>query len=289
LQNRYPEDSGPQFPDGGQGAGGGVRFALPPLTPITKKLMIINVAIFFAAWLLNLISPEAKEAVYSPLSLNPAQWKSWFPFLPVWQLVTSGFLHSTYQLTHVFWNMLQLYFFGTMLEAAVGSRRFLTTYIGALLAGSFLHLFVSFASATPVPSLGASGAVLGVVVAMATLRPHTKVILFVIPVKLMYLAGFIVLYDLMTAVSNLRTGGSDGVAHWVHLGGALFGFLTVRLGWIRIDWLERFRARRLVANEQERRENHLKMDVLLEKIHREGMSALTKAERAFLKRASSRK
>ncbi|MFT7486957.1 MAG: membrane associated rhomboid family serine protease [Candidatus Paceibacteria bacterium] len=266
-----------------------MRMALPPLMPVTKKLMIANVAVFFVSWILALALPEVKQALYGVLALDPRQWAAWFPLLPVWQLVTSGFLHSTELITHVLWNMVQLYFFGTMLEAAIGSRRFLVTYALCLVAGSVLHIFVELATGTPQPAVGASGAVLGIVVAMATLRPRAQVFVFFIPVLLWILAAVIVGLDFMNAVSELVRGGSGGVAHWVHLGGALFGFLCVRLGWIQTDWISRYQAKRAVSEEQTRREDELRMDRLLEKISRNGMSSLSKAEKTFLKRVSSRK
>jgi membrane associated rhomboid family serine protease len=286
----YPPGSGQRTSGGGPGPqGGGVQFALPPLTPVTKKLMLLNAGIFLVAWGLLLVRPSVQESLYGALALDPAQWRAWFPALPLWQLVTHGFLHSTVGIQHVLWNMLQLYFFGTMLEGLVGSRRFLVTYLLAMVSGALLHLFVETASGTPAPAIGASGACLGVVVAAATLRPRAQVFVFFIPVPMWLLAGLIVLVDFTSGVTNLKLGLSDGVAHWVHLGGALWGFLCVRLGWIRIDWIERFRARRAVAQEQSRREDDLKMDRLLDKIHRQGMSSLTKVERAFLKRVSGRK
>jgi membrane associated rhomboid family serine protease len=277
---------------GGGGAGpqgGGVQFALPPLTPVTKRLMILNTVIFLVSWVLYIAAEGVQRGLYDVLALDPEQWRNWFPFVPLWQLVTHGFLHSTVHLTHILWNMVQLYFFGTMLEAAIGSRRFLVFYMVALVCGGLLHLFVELATGSPVPVYGASGACLGVVVAMATMRPRARVFVFFIPVSLWLLAGVIVAIDFMSGVAQLSKGGSDGIAHWVHLGGALWGFLAVRLGWIQIDWLERLRARRAVAEEQGRREDDLKMDGILGKIHREGMSSLTKAERTFLKRVSGRK
>lgn len=266
-----------------------MQFALPPLTPVTKRLLIVNTAIFLACWLLYLVHGETKYAVYRVLSLNPELWSSWFPLVPVWQVFTHGFLHSTENPTHLLWNMIQLYFFGTMLEAAVGSRRFLTTYLAAMLCGAAMQMFVMMASQTQVSAVGASGAVVGVVVAMATLRPRAQVFVFFIPVTLMLLAIVIVALDFIFAMNTLVKGAGTGVAHWVHLGGAAFGFATVRFGWINVDWLERRRARRVVAGEQSRREDDLKMDALLEKIHREGMSSLTRAERSFLKRVSNRR
>lgn len=291
MQNSFPTGNGPRYTGGGGGDGPrpGVQFALPPITPVTKKLILVNGAIFLVTWLVFLVNADVQAAIYKGLKLDPQVWRAWFPWIPVWQLVTHGFLHLPSDLGHVFWNMVQLYFFGTMLESAVGSRRFFTTYMAAMIAGALVHLFVVTAVNTPVPVVGASGAVLGVVVAMATLRPHATVFLLIIPIRLWILAAVIVAFDFVPAITSVRYGGSDNVAHWVHLGGAAWGFATVKLGWIQTDWIERWRARRVVAGEQNRREDDHKMDVLLEKIHREGMSSLTRAERSFLKRVSSRK
>lgn len=282
MTNRASFEDGP-------GGRGGVQLALPPLTPVTKRLLILNAGIFFASWLLGLAAPGALDSIYTALSLDPWAWREWFPLVPVWQLFTYGFLHSTTSLGHLFWNLLQLYFFGTMLEGLIGGRRFLTTYLAAMLAGALLHLVVEGLSGTESPVIGASGAALGVVVATATLQPRTRVLMLFIPLQLWVLAGAIVLLDLMAALEGLVRGSSDGVAHWVHLGGALWGFLAARLGWLRIDWLERLRARRAVSAEQSRREEEQEMDRLLAKIHGEGMSALTSRERAFLKRVSGRR
>jgi membrane associated rhomboid family serine protease len=266
-----------------------VQLALPPLTPVTRRLMVLNAAIFLVAWLLRLFAPGALEAVYTVLSLDPWEWREWFPLVPVWQLVTYGFLHSTASLGHLFWNLLQLYFFGTLLEGTLGSRRFLTTYLLGMVVGALLHLLLEGLVGSERAVVGASGAVLCVVVATATLQPRTRVLLLFIPVQLWLLAGVIVLLDLMAALEGLVSGWSDGVAHWVHLGGALWGFVAVRTGWVRIDWLERLRARRAVAEEQSRREEGREMDRLLAKIHREGIGSLTPAERRFLERVSSRR
>jgi membrane associated rhomboid family serine protease len=266
-----------------------MSFALPPLTPVTKKLMILNVGIFLVSWILSLILPGVQQWLYEFLALRPGQWADWFPFVPVWQLLSHGFLHSTQDPTHVLWNMVQLYFFGTMLEGIIGGRRFLTTYLLCMFAGGLLHVFVELATGTPTGALGASGAALGVVVAVATLRPRVQVLLIFIPVMLWVLAAGIVGLNFINAITELVKGGSSGVAYWVHLGGAAYGFACVRLGWIQTDWVERWRSKRVLAAESRRRDDDFQMDRLLEKIHKEGMGNLTKSEREFLKRSSSRK
>jgi membrane associated rhomboid family serine protease len=265
-----------------------MQMAMPRMTPWTKKLLIANFAIFAATFLLWLIASGITLSIFEFFGLRPRQWVDWFPALPLWQLVTSGFLHSVTSPTHVLWNMVQLYFFGTMLEGALGSRRFLFVYFGAMLVGGILHIGVEIATGALSPAIGASGAVLGIVVAMATLRPRARVFVFFIPVTLVLLAGAIVAIDLISALRDLKLGTSDGTAHWVHLGGALFGFASVKIGWAQTDWLDRFRAKRAIAGEQSRREDDLRMDQLLEKIHQEGMSSLSRKEKEFLKRASKR-
>ncbi len=279
-------DDGPDFGGAGRTQ---VQFALPPLTPITKKLLILNVAIFLATFFITVGSPGTGRVLFNFFGLTPTVWDAWFPILPLWQLVTYGFLHSTTGFFHILMNMVQLYFFGTMLEGILGSRRFLTLYLAAAVFGALLHLGIEFLTGALSPAIGASGAVLGVVVATATLRPHTRIFIFFIPITVVLLAGVIVAIDVLSVVRDLAAGTSDGVAHWIHLGGALCGFTMVRLGWINIDWVARLHARRAIAHEERRaRETH-DMDQLLEKIQREGMNSLTKREKDFLKRVSKRK
>jgi len=168
----------------------------------------------------------------------------------------------------------------------VGSRRFLFIYFGAMLLGGLFHIVVEIATGALAPGIGASGAVLGVVVAMATLRPKARVFVFFIPVTLVLLAGVIVAIDLLSALRDLKMETSDGIGHWVHLGGAVFGFTAIKLGWGRTDWLARWRAKREIAHEESRKSREVRMDQLLQKIHKEGMGSLTRKEKEFLKRAS---
>jgi membrane associated rhomboid family serine protease len=265
------------------------QVSMPRLTPVTRRLLILNGAIFLASFVIGVGSPTTGAVLFNLFGLSPEQWDGWFPFVPFWQLLTFGFLHSTMVFSHILWNMVQLYFFGTMLEGILGSRRFLTFYIVALCFGGLLHLAVEFASGGQMPVIGASGAVLGVVVATASLRPRAQVFVLFIPVTLMVLAGVIVAIDVLSAVRDLSLGISDGVAHWVHLGGALCGFVCVRMGWIQVDWVGRLMERRVALRDERRAQDDYDMDALLAKIHSQGLAALTKREKEFLKRVSNRK
>jgi membrane associated rhomboid family serine protease len=263
----------------------GLRFPTP--TPAVKRLLIANFAIFLAVFLAGLGSPAVEGGVVRWLGLSPALWVEGFPFVPVWQLVTYGFLHAG--LGHVFWNMVQLYFFGTMVEEAVGSRRFVSFYLVAIALGGLAQLLAGIVGGSLIPAVGASGGVLAAVVAAAVMQPRAMVILLFIPIQLKWLAIGIVGIDVFSMLSSWKAGVMDGVAHWAHIGGAAWGFLAVRRRWIWIDPLERLRERRVAAEAEQKRSDEQRMDELLAKISREGMGSLTRREREFLKRVSSRR
>jgi membrane associated rhomboid family serine protease len=273
--------------EGGAPFDGGPQLALPALTPLTRLLLLVNAGVFAASFLLFLAGvwtwPERL------LGLSAGLWADWFPFPPVWQIVTYGFLHSVQDPMHVLWNLLLLYFFGTMLEGLIGSRRFGVLYGAAMVCGALAHLLASaLLGGTAGIALGASGAVLGVVVAAAALRPQAQVLVLFIPVRLWFLAAMIVGLDLFAVLVSFKTGVGDGLAHWVHLGGAAWGFVAVRKGWIHLDPLQGLGLRRERSQGRRRRADEERMDRLLEKIHDEGMASLTRSEREFLKRVSSR-
>ncbi len=265
---------------------GGGGFVAPRITPVVKTLVIANAAVWLALLLADIVVRGSMSGAVGALGLRPSSWFVGPPWFPFWQPVTYGFLHAGRG--HLFWNMLQLYFFGTLLESILGSRRFLATYVGAMLVGALAHLLLQPLVNANAPAIGASGAVLGVVIATAVLRPNTTVILLFIPVTLKWLAIGIVALDVIGALQGLR-GQLDGLARWVHLGGAGFGFLAARRGWVWLDPIERVQRRRERSARSKRISEDEQMDQLLAKISREGMNSLSRSEKAFLKRVSSRR
>jgi membrane associated rhomboid family serine protease len=267
---------------------GGMRYGYPPLTPGVRRLLLI----LGGAFVLNLLaslSPAAREAIPRSLGLNADQWGRPPAFAPLWQLVTYGFLHSDSGLSHLLFNALGLYFFGTMLEGLVGTQRFLTQFLAAVVAGGVVHLVASWLlGGGRVPVVGASGAVLALVCAAAVLEPRRTVLFLFIPVQLWVLAAIVVAGDLVGVLTSLRDGGGS-VAHWVHLGGAAWGVLAVKRRWIWADPLERLRRRRAARDAEAALSEEAEVDRLLEKIQREGIGALDRQEKALLKRASARR
>jgi membrane associated rhomboid family serine protease len=262
-----------------------MQLAMPRLTPVVKVLMIANAVVHLVKYLVYMVDRDFEPVFVKFLGLNPEWWSNlWFP---VWQLVTYAFVHQ--DLWHLFFNMLQLYFFGTMLESIVGSRRFAVFYTAAFLIGGVLHLVAELTWGAGAIAIGASGATVAVMIAMAVLRPKTMVIVLFIPVQLWILSLVIVGMDVMRLLDDARGYNEmGGIAYMVHLGGAGFGYLAVKKSWIWKDPIEaRARKRDVEVTVRVQRDDQ-RMDELLAKIHREGMNGLSRQEKEFLKRMSKR-
>lgn len=272
--------------DDGYGAQPRMQLSLPPLTMWVKRLMIANAAIFIGLFLVG-FAPEIQVQIIDILGLNPGMWRNGIP--AVWQFFTYAFLHDAQGLGHILYNMLGLFFFGTMLESMLGARRFIVFYGSAALAGALLHLVFMLLIGRDSTTIGASGAVMGVIVAAATLRPHDQVLFIFIPVKLWVLAAILVAVDIFPLLQELQSGGGDRIAHTVHLGGALFGFLAVKRRWIWSDPIAAIQKKRAVADAERRLSEDARMDQLLAKIGRDGLGSLSKSEKAFLNKRSARK
>lgn len=135
-----------------------------------------------------------------------------------WRAFTYMFLHAGF--THLFFNMLALYFFGPQLEIRLGGRRFITLYLVSGLGGAVLSLLTPFA-----PIVGASGAVFGVMLGYARYWPRAKVYLYgIFGVEARWLIVFMVVMSLMGGFG----GAQPGVAHFAHLGGFAGGYLYLK-------------------------------------------------------------
>ena len=274
--------------DDGYGAQPRMQLSLPPLTLWVKRLMIANATIFIALFIFGFASLPVQGQIVDFLGLNPGMWRNLIP--AIWQPITYAFLHDLQGLGHLLYNMLGLFFFGTMLESMLGSRKFIVFYVAAALAGAFLHLGFMLLIGRDSVTIGASGAVMGVIVAAATLRPHDQVLFIFIPVKLWVLAAILVAVDIFPLLTELQgTGGGGRVAHTVHLGGALYGFAAVRLKWIWKDPIARLENKRAVAQAERQISDDARMDQLLAKIGRDGLGSLSKSEKAFLNKRSGGK
>ena len=199
------------------------------LPEVTRNLFLVNVLMFIAT-LINQNFMVGTFAVFYPES----------PFFRLWQPLTYMFMHGNFW--HIFVNMWALLMFGSALERAIGSKKFLIFFFVTGLGALLIHFGIQYlqvqslvkagASAQQslvnilrTPTLGASGALYGVQIGYAMLYPNDKWTLLFPPVTLK--AKWFVLIFIGIELFTGVTGTLDGIAHFAHLGGALFGFLMI--------------------------------------------------------------
>jgi membrane associated rhomboid family serine protease len=199
---------------------------LSRLPPATRALLIANVLVFLAQHVL--FRPFLDEHFALWPWLTQVSVDSGAPGFMPWQVLSYGFLHA--DLAHLLLNMLALVMFGAQLEHAWGTRRF-TTYFLICVAGAGLIQFALAswsvsAGETPYPTLGASGGIFGLLLAYGLLFPNQRVMLLFPPIP-MKARTLVILYAVAELLFGLN-GWQPGVAHFAHLGGMVFGWLTIR-------------------------------------------------------------
>jgi membrane associated rhomboid family serine protease len=181
------------------------------LPPVTQSLIIANVAVFLL-----------EMAGGAPLM----QWFALWPgdnFMP-WQIVSYAFLHGG--VGHIFFNMLGLYMFGSDIERLFGSRFYLAYYFASVIAAALCHLLVTgLMGSPPVPTVGASGGIYGLLLAFGWYFPQRRVVLLFPPIP-MQARTFVVVFGALELFLGV-TGTVAGVAHFAHLGGMLGGWLMI--------------------------------------------------------------
>jgi membrane associated rhomboid family serine protease len=212
--------------------------------------------------------------------------------LSVHQVFTYMFLHGNF--FHILFNMFILWMFGTELELTWGTKRFFKYYFLTGLAGGIFT--VAFQPNFAYPTIGASGAIYGILVAYAVMFPNRIILLFfILPIKVKYAAIFFVLMEFMASASATP----DGIGHWAHLGGAVVGFIYLKADWRIRNLLRVFspwyywnrlkyrkNSSKLKKNRQKAEEIMKRVDQILDKINEVGFENITEEERQFLDDAS---
>jgi membrane associated rhomboid family serine protease len=153
------------------------------------------------------------------ISAQLALWPLYSGYFQPWQLVSYGFLHGGFN--HLFFNMFALWMFGLPVERIWGSQRFAMYYFVCVLGAGLIQLLVQHLSGDIYPTIGASGAVFGLLLAYGVMWPENKLILlfFPYPIKAKW---FVVIYGGIELIFGV-TGAMPQVAHYAHLGGLFFG------------------------------------------------------------------
>ena len=195
---------------------------------VTKNLVAINILMFIAT-LVNENFMVANFAMFYPAS----------PFFKPWQILTHMFMHGGFW--HIFFNMYSLLMFGSILERSLGPKKYLIFYFVTGLGAVALHTGVEWLQATVfiangiaqayqqllvTPTLGASGAIYGVLIGFAMLYPQARLTLIFPPIP-MTAKWLVIIFAAIELFSGIN-GIQDGVAHFAHLGGMLFGWLLIR-------------------------------------------------------------
>ena len=244
------------------------------MTPVVRILLFANIAVF----VLQYVNPSIIQYFW----FVPRQF-----FLKPWTVLTYMFLHAPGSISHIFFNMLALFFFGPAVESRLGSRRFSILYFVSGITGAILSMI--FAPYAPI--IGASAGVFGVSLAFAYYWPDSVILLWgILPVKAKVLVVFTTAFSIFSGIS----GAVPTIAHFAHLGGYAGAYVYLKL-------LERRRGafkRRAAAAPAEvvdrlkgwntidlatvHEANRPEVSRLLDKIRHQGVASLSGQERMFL-------
>lgn len=196
---------------------------LSSIPAVTRNILIINVLIWLACYILQY------RGIYlvGYLALFPVQ----SGYFSIYQLIT--FMFTQVDFWHLFFNMFAVFMFGRTLEHYWGPKRFLTYYMFCGIGSGLIQLLVCYLTGSMAPTIGASGAVFGILLAFGMLFPNTPIyFIFVpIPIKAKY---FVIGYGLLELYYGFANRAGDNVAHFAHLGGMLFGIILI-LYWRKKD------------------------------------------------------
>ena len=259
-----------------------------------SRILALNVLVFFLiprgslVYLLCTLFPPALIGLDS----------GYFPALPFrpWTALTYMFLHANF--SHLFFNMIGLFFFGPRLEYKLGGKRFLKFYIVSGLGGAIFSFLFSTAS----PVVGASAAVYGVLIGFAKYWPRENIYIWgVLPVEARWLVSALVVISLYSGIS----GSGGGVAQFAHLGGLAMGYgMLYWQDWRKLKGQREFQ-RKIFSDSVDssgdslkkrwssidlsaiHELNKLEIQKLLSRVQSEGVDSLSREEKAFLNRFST--
>lgn len=186
------------------------------------NLLIANVVVYLAQWLLPRLDPILSMfALYFPTS----------GYFHIWQPFTYMFLHGNFQ--HLFFNMFGLWMFGRRIEYDLGTRHFLIYYFVCGVGAAILNIMVNWLQLfngadaeliRSISTIGASGAVYGLLLAYGIMHPNDVFMMLIppLPVKAIWL---VIGYGIIELFEGILI--SDNIAHFAHLGGMLFGYILL--------------------------------------------------------------
>ncbi len=249
-----------------------------PLTKALKIIIIANIAIYLTQILLPFFSEFSPDYIFG---ISKTGIENGF----YWQFLTYGFLHGSP--LHLLLNMFALWIFAGELENFWGTKRFVIYYLLTTTgAGFFIHLMNYFSPYMDpnTVTIGASGAVFGILLAFGMIWPNREVLLyFIIPIKMKY---FVLIFGLIEFFGTIQSFSitAGNISHIGHLGGIITGIAIIAAYRLRLpkDFFNKRKSKqklKIITSQNKAKET---IDRLLDKIAREGMSSLTSDERKEL-------
>jgi len=260
------------------------------MPPAIKTLIIANVAIFL--FQMSQLGPllSVVGALWPIGSANPQGLS-----FQLWQPFTYLFLHGSF--THLFFNMFALWMFGTEIENYWGTKTFVTYYFICGVGAAFINLLATIGS--PFPTIGASGAVFGILLAFAMMFPDRYIFLyFLLPIKTKYFVAGYAFIEFMSGFGSRAMGSGSNIAHFAHLGGMLVGFIYImirRNEWTIKRWTDKISFPKKPkgptlwkSGNPDDEVSDAEIDRILDKISSRGYNSLTAEEKRKLLNAGKR-
>ena len=254
---------------------------------IVEKIILLNIIVYLLPFIL--------KTLLFLFNIKGLSFISWFTIdanisefiLKPWSLLTYGFIHGS--LSHIFWNMIILYYFGNILQNIFGEKLILNLFLSGIVAGGLIYLisynfFPVFKGVNSV-MIGASAGVMSVLFFLAAYSPKYRIRIIFFDVKILYIALFLFFYDIIQIPLN-NSGG-----HIAHIGGGLWGYyycIKYNNGSDLVNsilsYFKKDNKRRLFteSNKQSNNFDQEKIDEILDKISDSGYDSLTKSEKEYL-------
>ena len=240
------------------------------------QLMIINISLFICM----LFSDTINRIFMDYFALSPFDVCSNFH---IWQCLTYAFLHSTQTLWHIIFNMIGLWFLGPDLETMWGKKNFLKYYFVVAIGSGFITAIYMFNYMPDVYTIGASGAIYGLLVAYAVLFPNRIIYIYgILPLKVRTAA---IIFGAISLYYSININNDSNISHIAHLAGMVMAFLYL------FYWMKQRQKMRIIKTRKHQsthvnqiRENNI--NKILDKMNDEGWESLTDEEKQYLQRES---
>ena len=254
---------------------------------IVEKIILFNITLY--------LLPFVLKTVLSLFNIKGLSIVNWFTIdatlsefiLKPWSILTYGFIHGSF--SHIFWNMLILYYFGNILKNIFGEKLILNLFLSGIVAGGLTYLisynlFPVFKGVNSV-MIGASAGVMSVLFFLAAYDPQYRIRIIFFDIKILYIALFLFFYDIIQIPLN-NSGG-----HIAHIGGALWGYyysvkynngsdlVNSILSYFKKNTNNKPSVKSKTDNKSF---NQDKIDEILDKISESGYDSLTKSEKEYL-------